>query len=579
MELRGVAARDLTGALKEMDALGAGLRTERTLYHASINTRADETMTPEQWLIAINRLEAKLGFTGQPRAIIEHRKEGREHVHIVWSRTDLDRMRAIPDSHNYRKHEEVARELEREFGHARVQGAHAERDGTPRPDRTPSHAEMQQAARNSLTPKEAKAHVTAIWQQTDNGQAFAAALFDTGWMLARGDRRDFVAVDPYGGVHSLARRVEGATAADIRTRLSDIDPAKVPPVAMARQAARDASTQTEKGRDMQPLDDVTLDRQPDAQRAKLDNMREMDARIQSWKQDQQRRADEATKDEERRRGENKDRQARTDDVTDAGDRYRKALGQHYDIKDPYGSLARAALSEWVDFRKEQNALKRDAAAEKDPEKRKLIEMHREIAACDYMAITSTRLAGMSETIAGRSDHPSAVQDRERAQAYRQRGQDLRAERDAALKEQQLKAEQQKETERTKGATQQQDRATSGAARTAEQQGRGAQDAAGNAAEAWASARSRIREQNTAEQELRSRQAEETKQREGLQPGQPTETAPQGKEARQMASREEAAAAWSAARASIKAPSNERSQGNQGGRSAERSGGRGGGMGR
>ena len=34
-ELRGVVAQDLDGALREMDAHGAALRTTRTLYHAS----------------------------------------------------------------------------------------------------------------------------------------------------------------------------------------------------------------------------------------------------------------------------------------------------------------------------------------------------------------------------------------------------------------------------------------------------------------------------------------------------------------------------------------------------------------
>ena len=47
----------------------------------------------------------------------------------MWSRADLDHMRAIRCDHNYRTHELVARELEREFGHARVQGVHVERDG------------------------------------------------------------------------------------------------------------------------------------------------------------------------------------------------------------------------------------------------------------------------------------------------------------------------------------------------------------------------------------------------------------------------------------------------------------------
>ncbi|EGO93172.1 relaxase/mobilization nuclease domain-containing protein, partial [Acidiphilium sp. PM] len=225
LELRGVAGMNLDQALREMEAFGAGTRCKSPLYHANIDPRADERLTPEQWGRAVDALEAKLGFTGQPRALVQHVKEGREHVHVVWSRIDLERNRAIPDSHNYRKHEEVARALEREFGHERVQGAHVERDGKERPARTPSHAEMQQAERSGLDPKAIKAEITALWRQTDSGKAFAGALAEAGYILARGDRRDFIVIDQAGESHSLARRIDGAKAADIRARLSDIDQA------------------------------------------------------------------------------------------------------------------------------------------------------------------------------------------------------------------------------------------------------------------------------------------------------------------------------------------------------------------
>lgn len=240
VELRGVAAHDLEGALLEMEAVASGARSKRHFYHAAINTRADERLTPEQRELAIDRLEDALGLSGQPRAVMLHEKEGREHFHVVWSRIDLEQMTAISDSHNYRRHEEVARDLEREFGHERVQGAHVEREGEARPDRTPTHAEMMQAERTGLSPKEAKAQITALWQSTDSGKAFAAALEDQGWILARGDKRDFVVLDAAGEPHSLARRIEGAKAKDVRERMVDLDPASLPNVAEAKelQAAR-----------------------------------------------------------------------------------------------------------------------------------------------------------------------------------------------------------------------------------------------------------------------------------------------------------------------------------------------------
>lgn len=237
-ELHGVAAEDLMGALREMDAVASGTRCKRPFYHASINTRADEAMTAEQWETAIDRLEDKLGLTDQPRAIVAHVKEGRAHVHVVWSRIDLEHMRAIPDSHNYRKHEEVARELEREFGHARVQGAHAERDGEERPERTPSHAEMQQAERSGIDPNAIKAELTELWHSTDGGKAFVAAVEEHGYILALGDRRTFCIVDHAGDVHSLARRLDGVKTKEVAARLADIDRDRLPSVDGARETQR-----------------------------------------------------------------------------------------------------------------------------------------------------------------------------------------------------------------------------------------------------------------------------------------------------------------------------------------------------
>jgi hypothetical protein len=239
LEIRGLAASDVPGAVIEMEAHAAGTRTEKPLYHASINPRANERLTEEQRAIAIDRLEAELGFAGQPRVVVLHQKEGRVQYHIVWDRIDLEHMRAISDSHNFRKHELVARELEREFGHERVQGAHVERDGKERPRRTPSQAEMLQEKRTGLSTKEVTEQVAALWRSADCGKAFAEALSQAGYVLARGDRRDFVIIDPRGGTHSLARRVDGARVKDIRARLSDLDPSQLPSVAEAKAIQRE----------------------------------------------------------------------------------------------------------------------------------------------------------------------------------------------------------------------------------------------------------------------------------------------------------------------------------------------------
>jgi hypothetical protein len=238
-EIRGTAAEDLRGALLEMEAVGAGVRAKQIFYHASINSEPGEWMTEEQRTYAIDKLEKEMGLSGQPRVVVVHEKKDREHTHIVWSRIDLDRMATISDSNDYYQHEVVSRALEREFGFKRVQGALIERDGIQRPERTPSHREMLQAERTGLSPQHAKELMTGIWNRTKSGKEFQAGLAEKGWILARGDRRDFVAIDPTGGVHSIARRIEGVKAADVRERFADIDPRGLQSVAEAKRFQRE----------------------------------------------------------------------------------------------------------------------------------------------------------------------------------------------------------------------------------------------------------------------------------------------------------------------------------------------------
>jgi hypothetical protein len=95
---------------------------------------------------------------------------------------------------------------------------------------------MQQAERTKISPQDARDHITGLWRGTKTGEEFAQALDASGWKLARGDRRDFVAIDPKGGVHSLARRIEGAKVKDVRARMAGIDMDRLPSVADGREA-------------------------------------------------------------------------------------------------------------------------------------------------------------------------------------------------------------------------------------------------------------------------------------------------------------------------------------------------------
>lgn len=241
-------APDLGEAFRDWQTLVEGTRGFKGLYHANIDPAANYTMTPEQWQRAVEVLEKELGLEGQPRAVVMHQKHGREHVHVVWARTDIDEMILRSDSQNYQAHERASQKLEMEFGHEQVPGKHAKRDREKQPEfprAEANHAEWQQGERTGLRPGAMKEEITALKQASDNAQAFKAALEEHGYVLAKGDRRDFVIIDPAGQVHSLGRQIDGMKAAELRAFMKGIDPQTLPNVEEAKEIQKQAPKKTE----------------------------------------------------------------------------------------------------------------------------------------------------------------------------------------------------------------------------------------------------------------------------------------------------------------------------------------------
>jgi hypothetical protein len=231
-------------------------------------------MTDAERDYAVDTFRKKMGFEQQPYVLIEHEKYGkdgvlRRHWHVITALTDLEHNRAIRTDHNFRKHEEASREIERQLGHEQVQGAHVERFGVERPDRTPTHAEHQQEGRGGVSAKEAKALGAELWNTTDSGKAISAALEDHGWMLARGDkmRADgsayFMAIDPQGEAHEL-RRMVPVKAAELYARMADVDAARLPNVSDAREWQQIHAADLEQRRAARgQVDDIRPDRSRD----------------------------------------------------------------------------------------------------------------------------------------------------------------------------------------------------------------------------------------------------------------------------------------------------------------------------
>ncbi|SEL14224.1 relaxase/mobilization nuclease domain-containing protein [Nitrosovibrio tenuis] len=216
-EVRGFASDNLMAALNEAYAISRATRCKQFLFSLSLNPPKHENVSTETFKQAIDRAEEKLGLNDQPRAIVFHEKKGRRHCHAVWSRIKLDEMKAVQLSFSKRRLIDLSRELFLEHGWTMPAGL---RQAHARDPLNFTLAEWQQAKRIGKDPKQIKAVLQECWSLGKTQNAFAHALKEQGYLLARGDRRGFVAVDHRGEVFAVSKWV-GIKTKEVRTRLTD----------------------------------------------------------------------------------------------------------------------------------------------------------------------------------------------------------------------------------------------------------------------------------------------------------------------------------------------------------------------
>lgn len=217
LEISGTVANDnLHFALRDMEDIGKLTKSQsgKVLYHANINPRKNETLTPEQYIKASDKLMEKLGFEGQPRAIVMHQKQSRQHAHLVVQLTDIEKGKLKTISNNYYKHKEVSRTLEKEFELAKT---HEKKTG-----RSYSQSEAQQAQKAGRKARTNKNFIQHCYQSSRDGKDFVKKLSQYELYLAKGKR--LVVIDKLGQAQSLTRQLRHIdSASNVKKKLKDID--------------------------------------------------------------------------------------------------------------------------------------------------------------------------------------------------------------------------------------------------------------------------------------------------------------------------------------------------------------------
>lgn len=219
-EVSGFAARTVEGAFKEAYALSRATRAKQFLFSLSVNPPKEARVSTAEFERTIDRAEAALGLTGQPRVIVFHEKEGRRHAHAVWSRIDTNAMRAVHLPLTKKKLTALTRQLFVEYGWLMPKGL---ADPSLRDPRNFTLAQWQQAKRAGKDPRAIKTALMDAWAISDSRAAFVQALEERGYRLARGDQRGFVVIDHKLEIYALGKKWLEQGAGAVRERLGDPD--------------------------------------------------------------------------------------------------------------------------------------------------------------------------------------------------------------------------------------------------------------------------------------------------------------------------------------------------------------------
>ena len=97
-----------------MQFVPAHFRTEKPVFHVSINPHPDDRLTDDQLTDIGREYMERIGYGNQPYLIFKHEDIGREHIHIVSLRVDSEGKK-INDYKEHERSKEITEHLERKY--------------------------------------------------------------------------------------------------------------------------------------------------------------------------------------------------------------------------------------------------------------------------------------------------------------------------------------------------------------------------------------------------------------------------------------------------------------------------------
>jgi hypothetical protein len=193
---------DLRKSLLEMSlTTELSRRTTKGLYQVVINPAPAESyrMSDRDWIRAAEILEEHTGYSGQPRAMVLHEKDGRIHCHCIWQRWCYEQNRMMTNRFSRLKQNDARLQMEQELG-------------------------LVQTRKRNLEAPERRKLVTALWHQHETGKAFIKALEQEGYTVAWSKESHPLRLVSAGGVDTdLVRDIDGVRKKQVMERLKGVN--------------------------------------------------------------------------------------------------------------------------------------------------------------------------------------------------------------------------------------------------------------------------------------------------------------------------------------------------------------------
>lgn len=246
LEVQGTVIHDaspvgLKAALNDFDQLTQMTpKGQLGIFHLVIAPDERDRLRPQDWQHCIAKAEEAIGLTGQPRAVVSHIYDGKEHLHVAYSRVDVDSAKMIELPFYKMKLVEAARAVELELGLERLQDR--PRDPHSKPDPDAINAQKHQDERAAHTKPQRDEIIKNAWDRSANGQAFQQHIEASGYRLAMGNR-GLVVLDQNHEPHSIARSIPGVKQKDVKAKLADLE--DIPSVDSLRRSAAEVQKPAE----------------------------------------------------------------------------------------------------------------------------------------------------------------------------------------------------------------------------------------------------------------------------------------------------------------------------------------------